>query len=152
MAGIKIDVEVDDADVMEMFAGIRTRVADVTPAWEVFASVFAREEEMLFDTQGASAGTPWDPLSPPYASWKTRVRPGEPTLVFDGDLRDSLTNRPLAIERLHANYAEVGTDDETAGFHQYGTKHMPARPPVETTPFLVLATVDALADWILEGR
>lgn len=147
-----ITCEVDDADLLARVAGMAVRTEDVSPAWPGFAGAFADHEASVFDTLGASIGETWSPLSPPYAAWKQKVRPGRPTLVFDGDLRDDLTNLPLRIEEFSAQEAEVGTDRYYAKFHQYGTRHMPARPPVGANEVLADATARLLADWITDGQ
>lgn len=147
-----IECVVDDADLLARVAGMIARTEDVSPAWPGFADAFAEHEARVFDTLGATIGETWSPLSPPYAAWKTKVRPGRPTLVFDGDLRDSLTNRPLGVEEFRAQEAEVGTDDHTAEFHQYGTRHMPARPMVGANAVLAAETARLLANWITDAQ
>lgn len=147
-----IEVEVDDAGFISLLQGIQFRVDDVTPAWPSVADVFAEQEESTFASQGASAGQPWAPLSAPYAAWKATVRPGRPTLVFDGDLRDSLTNRPLGVEEFGPTEATFGTDDHTAVHHQYGTRNMPARPMVHATDILAQETARLLGEFIVDGE
>lgn len=146
-----IECQVDDADVFEMLRGIQTRVRHMEPAWEVFAEAFRVDEIELFATEGASGGHPWAPLSPSYSAWKIMHAPGEPLLVLEGDLVDSLTERPFGVERIRAQDAEVGTDDETAGWHQHGTRNMPARPPVQMSETLPRVTRQAAAGWIVDG-
>lgn len=103
---------------------------DAEPAFEAMARyqvtvVNARQ----FTQQGSpEVGGTWAPLSPPYARWKAKRRPGRPILVFDGDLRDSMTKVNNGVYEVWNRGFVVGTAVPYATYHQNGTPTMPARP------------------------
>ena len=104
-------------------------LGDATPAFEAMAqfqkkTVNARQ----FKEQGSVETGKWSPLSPPYARWKARVRPGRPILVFDGDLKKEMTTPGQGIYDVWRSGMRVGTDIDYAIYHQNGTPGMPARP------------------------
>jgi len=71
----------------------------------------------------------YPPLSPFYKARKKKVRPRSPILVFDGNLRDSVT-RPRdknTIRQLTKTSLVQGTKLPYARFVQEGTRKMPAR-------------------------
>lgn len=106
-------------------------VGDVSPAWEVIADRFAAAERKQFDSEGAYGSGGWAPLSEDYGAWKANVRPGAPILVFDGELRKSLTERPFGVEVIGPDSMVIGSDVEYGLYHQQGTDRMPRRRPVE---------------------
>jgi phage gpG-like protein len=106
---------------------------NATPAFEAMAqyqkkTVNARQ----FDEQGSVETGKWSPLSPPYARWKARVRPGRPILVFDGDLKREMTVPGQGVYQVWRSGMTVGTDIDYAKYHQNGTPGMPARPLIGT--------------------
>lgn len=101
------------------------RLEDWSPLWNDFAEAFAKREAIWFDRQGEGS---WADLSDPYAEWKAKVRPGKPKLVFDGDMRASLTSVGHVILGQSKTMLSLGTTDPKAKFHQKGTSKMPARP------------------------
>jgi len=129
-------------------------LADATPAFESMAeyqvkTVNARQ----FREEGSVETGKWSPLSPLYARWKARVRPGKPILVFDGDLKKSLTVPGQGIYIVRHNMMTVGTSVPYAIYHQKGTPMMPARPllgsprKADTRQFGKI-----LQRWIVESR
>lgn len=114
---------------LHRFAGA---VVDMRPAFVEIRDRFLRVNRRQFATQGKHGSGGWAPLSPPYAAWKATQRPGAKILVFDGDLRRSLTEQP-DYEVIEPHYMAVGSNVEHGRYHQHGTDNMPARPPVDLT-------------------
>lgn len=106
-----------------------------------------------FAAEGAYGGNPaWRPLSQPYGQWKQRHAPGAPILVgvrhsgkgsrqhpnrggnwvLSGRMRDVMIS-PTALftSPRRVLYAP---DSDIAGYHEFGTSRMPARPPVQINP------------------
>jgi hypothetical protein len=98
-----------------------------------------------FATEGAWSGNPWDALSDKYAKWKEQKVPGLPKLVGVRATGDRGT-RPQTYERsgqmlrdlTALSAVTVGPrrmayipSSDIAGYHEFGTDRMPARPPVE---------------------
>lgn len=127
-------------------------VDDATPAWEVLADRFARAERRQFDTEGAYGSGGWAPLSEDYGEWKANVRPGAPILVFDGELRKSLTERPFGVEVLLPGSMVIGSDVDYGLYHQQGTDRMPRRRPVELPETERREWVKVLQRFIVTGR
>jgi hypothetical protein len=93
------------------------------PAW--YRSIGAN-----FETQGASTGDQWAPLSLKYNAWKQRHWPGLPTNVLSGALRESLTF-PFdqnAVKDVTPTSLTVGTSVSYGMYVQLGTRRMPRRP------------------------
>jgi phage gpG-like protein len=104
-------------------------LADATPAFEAMAEYqVGTVNKRQFDEQGSVETGKWAPLSPPYARFKARVRPGRPILVFDGDLRREMTVPGKGVYEVWPKGMTVGTDIDYAKYHQKGTPNMPARP------------------------
>ena len=71
-------------------------------------------------------GRPFTPLSPQYAKTKARRYPGRPILVRTGEMMADLVVRATStMFRLEWGSAESA---RKAGWHQRGTRKMPARP------------------------
>ena len=99
-------------------------------------------------SEGTWGGAPWKRLSAKYAAWKEARVPGLPKLVGirptggkgqrpqtymeSGRMRASL----LDPGELHVGTRRLvySPTSGVAGYHEVGTEHMPARPPVELTP------------------
>lgn len=116
-------------DVSLMLDRFRQNMSSMYPAMALMAQdvrtqVFGRH----FAQQGLD-GAPWAALSPRYAEQKARARPGAPILVYDGDLRESMTTPTGGIYEPHGTGFTVGTDIAYAAYHQRGDG-LPARPMV----------------------
>jgi len=84
-----------------------------------------------FYTEGAARSSGWAPLSPRYAEWKESHYPGMPILVRTGQMRGELLDPAVFhVDRHRMVYAPIS---DIAGYHQFGTYKMPARPPVVVT-------------------
>ncbi|MGL3805849.1 phage virion morphogenesis protein [Paeniglutamicibacter sp. R2-26] len=118
-------------DGFNPFINVLTRfedhVQDAEPVFEAMADHVATMNQRQFDAQGSYYGGAWSPLSPKYAAWKAAKRPGRPILVFDGLLRESLTQRPFGVDEITSKSMTVGTGIDYARYHQDGTDTMPAR-------------------------
>jgi len=132
----------------------QNNLGDATPAFEAMASyqkktVNARQ----FKEQGSVETGKWSALSPPYARWKARVRPGRPILVFDGDLKREMTVPGQGIYDVWRSGMTVGTDIEYAIYHQKGTPGMPARPLIgEARRRDTLHFAKILQGWIVNAQ
>lgn len=125
-----------DAQVKAKLDVLRARVHNLIPAWREFARVLRRHNRAQFLTQGLQGGKPWAPLSPAYAAWKLAHYGPRLVLQRSGDLMEDLTGTPMGVERYTPRAAEFGTDIDYAKFHDTGTRYMPARKPMVTTPGL----------------
>ncbi|QIN94340.1 hypothetical protein SEA_ABBA_11 [Arthrobacter phage Abba] len=132
----------------------RNHVGDAEPAMRAMAEYQVKVvNKRAFDQQGTPETGAWAPLSPPYARWKAKRRPGRPILVFDGDLRESMTVPGKGVFEVTGTQFVVGTAIDYAKYHQQGTPLMPARrllgSPRQTD---VSHMAKMLQRWIVTGR
>lgn len=116
---------------------LREDIGDWQPFWKsTFLPFFYRSELEHFVTEGGSTGPRFAPLSLSYALWKRRHAPGRGILQRWGALKASLTSEsaPDAIVRMTTSTLDVGTGVSYARYHQFGTRRMPARPPMRVSP------------------
>lgn len=146
-----------DMPGQESFARGLSRFADeitnFEPFWEQwFKPAWFRHITLHYETQGASTGAQWPPLSEAYGVWKQKHWPGLPVGVLSAATRESLTfpGDPRAIWDAGPRSLTVGTNVPYAMFLQQGTggrgatsvarksksyvhgagAGMPARPPL----------------------
>lgn len=112
-------------------------VRDMRPFWiDVFAPQFFADQRENFETFGGKVGG-WPPLSPRYAAYKSKVRPGRPLMVFDGWLKTSLTskggpigavrNERFSVFKPMAQSLLIGSSAPYAKAHQLGLGRLPQR-------------------------
>lgn len=128
---------------------MRERAGDLTPAFEKWGDDVAEEVRLNFAAEGAWFGSAWAALSPQYAAWKALHYPNKTILRRTDKLFDSLTERPMAVERIGKQQAVFGTDVKYARYHQGGTVKMPSRPFLELTAELQRKVNDRILDHIM---
>lgn len=143
-----------DRRVQTLFAEMKSKVVAVEPhAWASVGDVIAGHMTKQFDTEGSHLnGRQWAPLSPAYLGWKIRTGLDPRRLHATGDMRAGLVGRPMAIEEYGPHTGRFGTNDEKAGFHQKGTKHMPQRVIINVTEDMADDVNGALATYIFDER
>lgn len=103
-------------------------IDDFRDLWKKIALRFWRSMKNQFDTEGAFGGSKWKALK-----LSTIKRKGHARILYEkGALMASLT-RKRAKGSLYVEgkkRLEIGTEVDYAGYHQTGTRHFPARPPV----------------------
>ena len=137
-------ISVRGADKVERSFDVLGRaVEDFRPLWELLVPELQDMAGAEFKGLGLASGG-WAELTPDYAAYKSKVRPGMPLLVFDGDLRSSVTEKGAGggIIELKPDTLTFGTKLDHAAAHQYGypPRNLPARP------FLVVPD-DRLEKW-----
>jgi phage gpG-like protein len=132
---------------------MRIRVQDVRPAWDVVLTWWAERNVTNFRNAGKRWQAAWRPLAPTTLAEKLRLGYPPNILVRSGDLRTSLTMRPLGVEQLRPHDVEAGTNVPYADFHQRGTKRMPQRKLVNARAVQQEGVVtNALINWIVDGK
>lgn len=136
------------------FNRFEAEMRDLREPFGVIAEDFAETAERNF----GAVGTPekWAPLSPEYAKWKAKVRPGRQILVFDGKMYESLRGvrtgfGPDTVRDIQAQRAEFGTTVPYAIFHQTGTRKMPRRKPVQLTDQDKRRWARVIHEWAVKG-
>jgi phage gpG-like protein len=105
------------------------------PAFVAIGLRLLAYELALFESGGASGGDRWERLE--ASTVREKVRKGQDPRVLHASrrLRRSLTQRgnPDQLRRSHDDRIEFGSRLPYAKYHQTGTRHMPARPPLQMT-------------------
>lgn len=114
-----------------------------------------------FDTEGAAAGGPWQPLSDEYAKWKEAHFPGRPILVRTGEMKAAMLDEQEAVH-VGPDMAVYAPVSRIAGYHQAGADwigpawgrgmyphHLPQRKMVDLSEEWKHENVDRVfARWI----
>lgn len=131
---------------------INWKDATFIPIIKPLLSILQRDHRGYFNAAQDANGTPWAPLAPATVNKKGHAT----ILVETRSLKNSLTNfaHPDAIRDLITGGPQeaitFGTSDKKAYWHQHGTTHMPARPPVGITEDRLDETCEKIADSIVQ--
>lgn len=109
-------------------------IGDATVVWEQIADSLEAEVEGAFDSEGASTGTRWHPLSRRYATWKARHYPGRRILEATGALRGSYKQGGDGhVREIRSRGLVWGSTVGYGRFHQAGGSRLPRRPILRLT-------------------
>ena len=144
-------IEVDFEPLYRTLRELRERADDVSPAWQKWGDEIVLEEAQQFALLGVRFGSAWAALSPKYARWKALHYPGKPIMRLTDRLMDSLTKRPMGVERVSSKSAEFGTDVPYAHWHQDGTSKMPKREIMAETSVLAAHAKRLITRHIVKG-
>lgn len=114
-----------------------------------------------FESEGAFWGTPWAPLSPGYAAFKSRNYPGKTILIAEGDLRRgaSLPQREVTPRTLTLtiDWPKGGLEQDSGlrwdpAWHHLGRGNLPARPLLADglPPTAMMELENAVGDYVDE--
>ena len=113
---MNIEIKVDTAKFDKLLADLPAALARAQRnALEAIGSEVKSQAERAF-RHPQYRPSPWAPR-------KNNADPERPLLYKSGSLRQS-----IGWKLVGGDTVVVGTDREYAGYHQFGTKHMPARP------------------------
>lgn len=104
---------------------------DLTPLLDELGDDEVARVKLRFENSTAPDGTRWDELT---------SRDGQP-LMDTGVLYGSIT------AQVHGNTLQVGTATDYAHYHQFGTKHIPARPFLGVTDDLLTSIKELTHAW-----
>jgi phage virion morphogenesis protein len=123
MAGATIEVQIDDAAVIERLQRL-SRIGDVDPALEDFGTYLLDSHEFRFQLEVSPEGEPWELLNPAYRRRKLAAGGPDRILTFSGDLRETLRYQ------VGGGELRFGTDRPYGATHQFGDfdRGIPARP------------------------
>lgn len=115
---------------------------------------YVNDEALRQMTHGQRSGD-WKRLSPVYRAQKAKKYPGRPLLVITGRTVRSMTDsrsRDFIEKVKHGGRTmEIGTDYEIAGYHQKGTKRMPARPLFRLTRRVAERMSEIISEALTDG-
>lgn len=128
MAGIKINVTIDDAEVKALLTRLKERVEDLTPVMQTIGEIVKISVRKNFDQGGRP--NKWQPS-------QRATREGGVTLVDKRNLRNSINAKATSKQ------VAIGTNIKYGAIHQLGGQagrgkkvNIPARP------FLAVQTED----------
>jgi phage gpG-like protein len=115
---------IDLDDYALALRGIARRGQNMQPAFEEWGRYLVEEH---VPEQFARQGTPkrWARLSPTYAAWKRRKYGNLPILVRTGGMRAGFQ------WKAHPRSMQIVNLKKYWQYHQFGTRHMPARPVLQ---------------------
>lgn len=123
MAGTRLTIDYDDADVRSAIGNAMTQLDNPQPLFESIGAGLLNSTQARFrkDGQASPEGIDWAALSPRYAVQKERKRPGQPILSYDGYLQK-------VVYQVRPDGVEVGSNLPYAARQQFGgTFAIPAR-------------------------
>ena len=141
---------------------VSERAGDLRPLLTVLGAELRAMTDQAFATNTAPDGTPWAPRAAAVrvadgrpARARTESRPGRDLLEDTGELRASIS------VTVDAGAVSLVASSGHAGFVQYGTRYMPARPVLPVTssgPMTsgpggqwIESLPDRIASYILDG-
>jgi phage gpG-like protein len=120
--------------------GLAAAADDLTPIWPYVGNYLARVTRQQFSTKGRRSGDPWVPLAPSTLREKRLKGWPRSPLVRTGEMKGTLTSRPMEVEVYNRRTAEFGTNNKKAVWQHFGTfrngkRHIPPRRIVAVTDF-----------------
>lgn len=151
---VEINIEVfGEKIISRRLLRLGERAVDATPAFEAIAGLFYRSEQQQFQSEGSWASGGWVPDM--QATVDEKVRRGYSTMTLEetGDMMRSLTipGSPHSQQRIGPDFVELVSTVPYGIFHQFGTRKMPMRKPVELNEPTKVAMVKLLQAWVLGG-
>ncbi len=124
MAGVRIEVRLDDSTARGALGRMRQRQADLTPVMRSIGEHLMNSTRARFAREVAPDGSRWAPLNRVYAARKAKKTRGG-ILVFGGDMRKTFLHY-----RVSSRSVTLVNVAEYAATHQFGSpgRNIPARP------------------------
>lgn len=121
-----LDITIDASEAIEDFEAINRRM------WNGYMVPLVKGAELLsskFDANFFSGGglTGWQPLDPDTVKWKAMEGFPPAPLVDTGRLAAAVTSMMGPPSYFRLRDATLVVNADYAGFHQFGTRKMPAR-------------------------
>ncbi len=118
---------------INQLSSLAAGIQDWNGYWEVVEEFLDKRAEQAFNTEGASHGQPWEPLSPAYAIRKARDGYGtQKILVRTGAMKAGLLGSgdlSHTIRRRSRRRFTWGSSDPLVAIHHEGKGDwLPARP------------------------
>lgn len=142
MAGAFLSIDVDERKVVDALSRLAAFDGEAMPlALEQIGEYLLRSTRDRAELQIDPEGDPWAPLSPRYAKWKEKKRPGVPILKFDFHMLGDQLSWQIVGDELF-----VGTNAVYGATHQFGREvTLPdgTRAFIPARPYLGLSDEDA---------
>ena len=150
---VDVRVNVDDAAADRMVRVLSSQLSDLRGLWPRVEPLVRSWWKRQFETEGAFAGDPWQPLSPAYAAWKAKHAMRSGILQATGQAKRAASN-PRSVrtpESLTMTIEDAGpAHGPVLQFHQEGDG-VPRRPLVfgDPLPAQARAELQGVADeWV----
>jgi len=151
MSGALLRLELDASPALAALAGVRERLADLSPVMAAIGEAVVSQTMDSFEDQASPAGVPWKP------SLRALAEDGQ-TLVDSGALRSSINYR-VGIEVGGGAHVEVGTGLVYGAIHQLGGRagkglkvQLPARPYLPDEESLDRAEIAEMVSAYVRGE
>jgi len=113
-------IETNAAQVASLFSALGDAIGNPEPMLRRTQALIAADEQEVFATQGQSIGASWAPAVQPELKTDSRL------LVMTGALMQSVTSADAG--EVEGNVLSFSTDVPYAGYIEFGTGRMVARP------------------------
>ena len=146
MAGVKITIDLQGQEAIDQTLRRLARAGhNLRPLLGDVGEHLLNAHRERWEREVAPDGTPWEPLSEPYATRKRSQVPNAGILVFDDYLKGS-----LRYQASHKNLL-LGTDRPYGATHQFG-RDFGRGSPIPARPWLGLTDedTDVLLDTLRE--
>lgn len=138
--------------VKDRLEGMVIRAADPSPIWEKIHDYLMGISEEQFLTEGGRGGEAWADLVTSTVEAKMREGMRPEILRREDTLFDSLASEGnFHVKKITPDSLLFGTSDPIGVFHQEGTIHLPARPPIALTDDDRMRITEAVNAWIFLG-
>lgn len=134
-----VRVRVESTELKRALSAATRRARRMRPAWRQVGELLLRSIAENFSQEGRPRS--WEPWAPSTAA---RRGPGGRILDETGRLRSSIR------ARTDARGVTVETSVRYGGFHQEGTRRMPARPFLLVQPEDEREIEDIIAQYLIE--
>lgn len=146
--GMRVSFEVTGADtVVNRIMGIGERAVDAYPVLEGIVEALRASESALFDSEDSWA--PWAPATIERRGYEGID--GDKILQAFGYLHESLTtDGGENVTYVGPQELIFGTSTPYATYHKTGTRYMPKRDPLPSTPELYFGFTQAIQAYLME--
>jgi len=153
---VRVEVKAfGDRQMSREILRISDRARDPLPLFESIHEDFLEYEKKLFDSEGASGGTPWAPLKASTVAAKAAAGLDPRILHATLTLRDSLTekNAPDSVFQTTMDEALMASSVEYGIYHQSNKPRtrLPRRPPVMLSPEVKAEWIKKVQVWLIMG-
>ena len=114
-----LTIKIDKSIVKDLVAAA-SQLRDLSPPLRQLVPIVQKGVQAQF----GRANNNWTPLTPRYAERKSKVAPGMPILILSGDMYRDYGREGIVT----GNRYTFGNSAKQSGWHQEGTRYMPARP------------------------
>lgn len=141
-------VDFDPGDYERKLRQFELFLSDLRSLWPMVVPLAIEWFGRQFQTEGAFGGQAWAPLSASTLAYKAKRFPGRGILYASGSLRQAASRPRRDVGPRHLT---LTIESEHGGYHQTGTRKMPARKIVpDRLPMSAQRDLDRAAEEYLD--